>query len=82
MRVLHVAASLSPEWGGPVSVVENLSAALIPHGVECAVFAAEGKRVGNDIVDIDGVDIWTFPTGRLAPVWTAHAPPGRFPRRD
>jgi hypothetical protein len=47
MRVLYICASLSPEWGGPVTVIANLTYALEATGIKCTVFATTGKRVGT-----------------------------------
>lgn len=57
-----------------MSVVENLTTALLAHDVETAVFAAEGKRVGSNPIEVSGVDTWTFPTARWASLWTGYAP--------
>lgn len=73
MRVLHVAASLSPEWGGTVPIIANLTHALQEKGVECAVFAAKGRRVGSDRVPLDGIETRLFDTDLLALLWTGHA---------
>jgi glycosyltransferase involved in cell wall biosynthesis len=74
MKVLHVAASLSPEWGGPVAVIANLTHALEATGVKCTVFATTGRRVGTDPASLDGVETHLFPTGPLARLWVGHAP--------
>jgi glycosyltransferase involved in cell wall biosynthesis len=74
MRVLHICASLSPEWGGPVAVIANLTHALEATGVKCTVFATTGRRVGTVPVSLDGVETHLFQTGPLARLWVGHAP--------
>ena len=74
MKVLHVCASLSPEWGGPVAVVFDLLPALRDCGVSSTVIAPTGRRVGSDSVWLEGVDSRLFPTGQLARAWTGYAP--------
>jgi glycosyltransferase involved in cell wall biosynthesis len=74
MRVLHICASLSPEWGGPVTVIANLTHALEATGVKCTVFATTGRRVGTGPVSLDGVETRLFQTGPLARLWVGHAP--------
>ena len=39
MKVLHVAASLNPAWGGPTKVVTELTEALAKKGIEVSIFA-------------------------------------------
>jgi len=74
MKVLHVCASLSPEWGGPVAVVAGLLPALRDRGVSSTVIAPTGRRVGTQPVWLEGVDSHIFPTGQLARAWTGYAP--------
>ena len=74
MRILHVAASLSPEWGGPVRGIAGLTQGLEARGVQCTVFAARGRLVGTDCLSLAGVETHLFPTSSLARIWTACAP--------
>ena len=73
MKILHVTASLSPEWGGPTEVVAGLTNALDHLGVECTVFAAAGTRVGTGCVPLGHVQVRSFRTTPLARFWLAHA---------
>jgi glycosyltransferase involved in cell wall biosynthesis len=73
VKVLHVCASLSPEWGGPVTVISELTSALAEKGVASTVFASRGRRVGANPQSID-VECCLFPTGGLARLWTGYAP--------
>ncbi len=74
MRVLQVVPSLSPEWGGPVTVVTNLVQGLVRNNIETTVFAVTGRRVGERPVKLDGVRTCLFKTDLLARLWTGHAP--------
>lgn len=73
MKFLHVAASMSPEWGGPVTVLEGLIPALVRQGMECEVVTSSGWRVGTDVVRVPGAPIRCFDTGFPARVWTGYA---------
>ena len=70
MRILHVAASVSPEWGGPVAVIYGLLPALRNRGVSSTVIAPIGKRVGTEPINLESADLQIFPTGTLARGWT------------
>ena len=39
MKLLHVAASMSPEWGGPTKVVAELTEKLAEKGIETTIFS-------------------------------------------
>ena len=74
MKALHVTASMSPEWGGPVKVATELTAALARLGVHCEIATATGHRVG--ICDADtpsGVPVHRFETGLPARLWPAYS---------
>ncbi len=71
MRVLHVTASMSPEWGGPVTAVAGLTAALARLGVNCEIVTTVGRRVGNDPIEVPGVPMHRFGTNPPARLWTA-----------
>ena len=73
-RFLHVTASMSPEWGGPVVGVQGLTSALVRRGVSCEVVAPVGRRVGIDVVAIPGVPVHCFDTAFFARFWTAYSP--------
>ncbi len=71
MRVLHVSASMSPQWGGPVTVLAGLVPALSRHGVRCEIATTCGYRVGTDPLQIPGAPLHCFDTALPARVWTA-----------
>ena len=73
LRFLHVTASMSPEWGGPVVGVQGLTSALIRRGISCEIAAPIGRRVGTDVAAIPGVPVHPFDTGFLARFWTAYS---------
>lgn len=67
MKVLHVAASLSPAWGGPVPVVKGLTEAMARKGVEVTVFATFGQTGG--LVQLEGVEVRLFKQNFLSRIW-------------
>lgn len=71
MRVLHVTASMSPEWGGPVTAVAGLAEALAGLGVDCEILTTVGRRVGNDPIEVPGAPMHRFATDPPARLWTA-----------
>ena len=71
MRVLQVSASMSPQWGGPVTVIAGLVPALLRHGVCCEIVTTRGRRVGTDPIQVSGAPVHCFDTGMPARVWTA-----------
>ena len=73
MKVLHVTASMSPEWGGPVPVVAGLTAALARQGVASEIVTPVGVRVGTDPIPTPGVPLHSFETGFPARLWTGWA---------
>lgn len=74
MKVLHVVASLTMEWGGPVAVIQGLTRALNEQGVDSTIFATAGRRVGTDPIPLDWCSTKMFPTTWPAMLWTGYAP--------
>ena len=74
MRVLHVVASLSPEWGGPTKVVQGLTEALIEKGIEISIFAPVNRGCKNNIVRPKGADVRLFKQTLFSKIWTAYSP--------
>ena len=81
MRVLHVVPSYIPAWryGGPIRSVHGLCRALARRGVEVHVFTTnvDGDR-DSDVplgrpVDLDGVNVWYFPSSRARRFYYAPA---------
>jgi len=73
MKVLHVAASLDPEYGGPVEVVMGLTRALAKQGVEVSVFAPSKDVESIFTNNLKGVTVKLFPRGPFSKFWPAHS---------
>ncbi len=73
MKVLHVVASLDPEWGGPTRVVAGLAQALAKRGAEISIFAPSGKDNSVYISGLKGVNVKQFPKGFLSRFWTSYS---------
>lgn len=71
MKVLHVAASLNPAWGGPTKVVTELTEALAKKGIEVSIFAP--LENSKEICIPKGVDVKLFPKGFLSKFWTSYS---------
>lgn len=71
MRVLHIAASLSPKWGGPVKVIQGLTEALVKRGVEVSIFAPVKER--EETIIPEKVDVRLFPESIFAKIWRNHS---------
>lgn len=74
MKILHVAASLSAEWGGPTQVIKALTESLARKGVNVSVFAPIGEKVGKEILYPEGVRIEVFKAGLFSRMWTGYSP--------
>lgn len=75
MKILHVAASLDPKWGGPAKVVIELTQALVKKGVEVAIFAPSESDKGGCISNLKGVNVNLFPKNFLSRFWTSYSSP-------
>ena len=73
LKVLHVTPSMSPEWGGPVVAVSELTSELSRQGVSCEIVTTRGHRVGINQVPSPGVPVYRFDTGCPARFWTAYS---------
>lgn len=71
MRVLHVAASLSPEWGGPVKVIQGLTESLVKRGVEISIFAPSKNQ--QEAIIPEGVNVRLFPESIFTKIWRNHS---------
>ena len=78
LNVLHVTPSMSPEWGGPVVAVSELTSELSRQGVGCQIVTTRGHRVGINQIPSNGVPIYSCDTGFPARFWTAYS--GELPR--
>ncbi len=72
MRVLHVLPSLSPHWGGPVSLLQLLLPALREKGVESEILTVEGSRSGTPL-PIKGFELTAFRSSPFARLWAGHS---------
>ena len=75
MKVLHIAASMSPEWGGPTKVIAGLTKALVEKGINVSVFAPITDGEDINTCELQGVDIKLFPKGFLSRFWTSYSSP-------
>ena len=76
LRVLHVAASLSAAWGGPVATLRSLAPALADCGIDCTI-ATTALRQADAAALPPAPAARVFPLGWAAPIWAAHSPPLR-----
>lgn len=77
LRVLHVAASLSAAWGGPVATLRSLAPALADFGVDCTI-ATTALRQTDGAAPAGGPAAKAFRLGWAAPVWDGHSPRLRY----
>ena len=73
MKALHVAASLTPEYGGPTVVVNNLTETLAKKGLEVSVFAPVKNGDEPRIEKPKGVKLNLFRENYTARLWTGYS---------
>jgi glycosyltransferase involved in cell wall biosynthesis len=73
MKVLHITASMSPEWGGPVKVVQGLTEALAKKNIEVSIFAPVTKGKEKETILPERVDARLFPQDIFAKSWRNHS---------
>ena len=73
MRVLHVVAGLSPDYGGPATSVQGLTSALVQEGIHCEIFTIHRQRFGAGVIPPSHVPIHQFEAGFLARFWNAYS---------
>ena len=73
MKVLHVVASLSPTWGGPVPVVKGLTEAMAREGLNVTVFAPVVQGSLHGVVQLEGVRVRLFKQNLLSGIWRAYS---------
>ena len=64
---------MSPEWGGPVTALQGLTAALEEQGVQSEIATTRGRRVGESDAPTPHSVVHRFDTDILARFWTAHS---------
>ena len=73
LNALHVTASMSSDWGGPVEVVSQLIPALSAKGVNCEIATTRGRRVGTNSPPTEGMLINGFQTELPSLLWTSYS---------
>lgn len=73
LKVLHVTASMAPEWGGPPVTVAGLTAALERYGVHSEIVTTTGLGVGTHLLPTPHVVAHPFPTEFPACIWPAYS---------
>ena len=73
MKILHVAPSLKPEWGGVAKVVKGLTESLAKKGIRISIFAPSENNKNIFISDIEGVDTRIFPEGFFSKCWPGYS---------
>ncbi len=73
MSVLHVAACMSAEWGGPVPFVEALAQEQARLGLQVQVLSTSMRTSQVEQPAQAGLTLRAFPQDRLARLWTAHS---------
>lgn len=71
MRILHVVASLSPEWGGPTKVVTELTEKIAEKGIEITIFSPFKKGEELEVVQPKGVKLCLFRQSFVDKLWTS-----------
>lgn len=73
MKALHVIASMSPEYGGPVAVVRALTSALARQGIQCDIFSTVRRGADGGAKLSQASNVHLFETGPLARLWPAYS---------
>ena len=73
MKVLHVVASLSPEWGGPVKVVYGLTEALVKKKIKVSIFGPIKKDNDKNILYPKETTVRLFSQDFFYRLWTGHS---------
>lgn len=74
MKILHIAPSLSSEWGGPPRVVLGIASALIEKGIDVSILTCAEKGIEKGIVVPGGINLRILDKGRFDRFWTAYSP--------
>ncbi|MDE0004413.1 MAG: glycosyltransferase [Rhodospirillaceae bacterium] len=73
MRVLHVAATLSAEAGGPPATVRGTTMALAARGIRCDIATTTGGRFRQPSLPVPGLTVHAFEGSWLSSAWNAHS---------
>lgn len=74
MKILHIAASMSPNWGGPTKVVAEQTEKLVEKGVEITIFSPFKKVEEIEVVKPKGVKLRLFPQSFMDKLWISYSP--------
>lgn len=73
MKILHIAPSLNPEWGGPPRVVIGMAKALVEKGVKVSILTTAEKGKERRGIRPKGVTVQVFERGSFSRFWTAYS---------
>lgn len=73
VKVLHVIASMAPEWGGTAVAVAGLTKALAEHGVYSEVVTTHESE--GELLPTPHLTRHCFPRGLATRVWSAYSRP-------
>jgi len=71
MKILHIITSLSPSFGGPVTVIQKLTEVLANKGVDVSIFSIAKNE--EKIIYPKGIKVKIFPPDYLAKFWAGHS---------
>lgn len=73
MKILHLVANFSPEWGGPVRVVYGLTEALAKKEIKVFIFGPIKKGNDKNILYPKETTVRLFSQDFLYRLWTGHS---------
>jgi len=73
MKVLHVVANFSPEWGGPTRSVHGLTEALAKKDIQISIFGPKKRDNDKNILYPKETIVKLFPKDFLYRLWTGHS---------
>lgn len=73
MKILHITASMSSEWGGPTKVVAELTEKLVEKGNEITIFSPFRQGEELEVVKPKGVKLRLFHQSFIDKLWTSYS---------
>jgi len=73
MKILHVTASMSSEWGGPTKVVTEITEKLVEKGVKISIFSPFKRGGGLNVINPKGIELQLFPQNFIDRLWTSYS---------
>lgn len=73
MKILHITASMSSEWGGPTKVVAELTEKLVEKGIEITIFSPFRQGEELKVVKPKGVKLRLFHQSFIDKLWTSYS---------